>query len=157
MAGCPIADLNSGMRVFTRDLCDSVWGLLQAGFSFTSTITMGAVLGGYRLENHPINYYKRVGKSSIKPLRDTVRFFLIVARLGMLFAPLKVFGPVSAVLLAVGVVKGFLRDYLLLGRVGNVAVMLILTGIQVFMMGLLGEMIVNSRHVSARSGHREPA
>jgi hypothetical protein len=35
--------------------------------------------------------------------------------------------------------------------------MLILTGIQVFMMGLLGEMIVNSRHVSARSGHREPA
>ncbi len=147
MSGAKIRDLNSGLRVFRRDLCFGVWNLLPQKFSFTSTITMGAVMSGMRVEDVAVDYFKRVGSSSIKPIRDTIRFFFLVMRLGMLFSPMKIFGPISLILFGVGAIKGLGRDYVLLGYVGNLSVALMLSGVQVFMMGLLGEMIVHTRNV----------
>ncbi len=81
VAGVPVRDLNSGMRVFSRDLCESVWSKLPDGFSFTSTITMWAILGGWRMETIPINYYRRVGESSLNPVRAAISMSLLLARL----------------------------------------------------------------------------
>ncbi len=67
--------------------------LFPEGFSLTSTLKMGAVLGNFRVEKHTIDYYKRHGKSSIRPIHDTISFFKIVFRLGILFFPSKVFSP----------------------------------------------------------------
>ena len=58
-AGVRIVDLNSGLRIFSRDLCYYLWDFFPRGFSFTSTITMGALMGGFRVKEIPINYYKR--------------------------------------------------------------------------------------------------
>jgi glycosyltransferase involved in cell wall biosynthesis len=145
MAGVPIRDLNSGMRVFSRKLCYRLWGLLPRRFSFTSTMTMGLHLGGYRVLERPINYYKRVGTSSILPIRDTVRFLHVIVRMGVLFHPMKLFLPVALALFAVGAGKGFLRDFPMLGYIGNFAVTLMLTAVQVLLMGYLGELIVSNR------------
>jgi glycosyltransferase involved in cell wall biosynthesis len=149
-AGTRILDLNSGLRVFSRELCHSLWSLFPAGFSFTSTLTMGAIMGGFRIKEHPIPYYKRMGKSTIQPLRDTVRFFYYALRLGLLFYPMKVFGPLSGFIFIAGFSKGILRDYLLLGHVGNLAVTLMIASIQLFMMGLLGELIVHGRSLQGK-------
>jgi glycosyltransferase involved in cell wall biosynthesis len=150
-AGRRIDDLNSGLRIFTRELCYSVWALLPSGFSFTSTITMGAIMGGFRIREHPINYFKRTGKSSVRPFRDTIRFFFYACRLGMLFYPLKVFGPASGLLFVLGLLKGLLRDYMISGQIGNLAITIMLTGVQLFMMGLLGELIVHSRNLNSKA------
>jgi len=148
LANARIVDLNSGMRIFRRSLANYLWELFPTGFSFTSTITMGAILGNYVVVNHQINYYKREGKSSIHPIKDTLRFFRLILRLGLLFSPAKIFAPVAGVLFFAGICKGFFRDYLLLGYIGNLAVILMLGSVQIVMMGFIAELIVHSRKLS---------
>jgi len=151
LAGVTIRDLNSGMRIFSRELCYSLWSLFPAGFSFTSTLTMGALLSGFRTREHPIDYYKRTGKSSLRPVRDTFRFFFYALRIGLLFYPMKIFGPVAGFMILAGFIKGILRDYLLLGHVGNLAITFMLMAVQLFMLGLLGELIVHSRNFKQKN------
>jgi glycosyltransferase involved in cell wall biosynthesis len=150
LAGIKIKDVNSGLRIFSREFCYHLWGLFPSGFSFTSTLTIGALLGGFRVREVPINYYKRTGKSSVRPFKDTIRFFTTVLRLGLLFSPMRVFGPTAAFLFILGVGKGFVDDYLSEGHIGNLAVTLLVGALQVLMLGLLGELIVHSRSLKRR-------
>jgi glycosyltransferase involved in cell wall biosynthesis len=147
MAHSRIVDLNSGMRLFKRELVAYLWSLFPDGFSFTSTLTMGSLLGGYDVLDHPINYYDRVGRSSIHPIKDTIRFFKIVMRLGVLFSPFKLFGPMALTFLTCGFLKAACHDYPLNGYIGNLAISLMICGVQVWMMGVIGEMIVHSRNL----------
>jgi glycosyltransferase involved in cell wall biosynthesis len=145
MSNTKIVDLNSGMRVFSRELCYYLWPFYPTGFSFTSTITMGAIMGGFRTLDCPINYFKREGSSSIKPIKDTIRFFRLVCRLGLIFYPMRLFMPVALVLFSAGFAKGIFKDYLLHGYIGNFSQLTMIAGIQVFMLGLLGNLIVLNR------------
>ena len=52
------------------------WNILPNDFSFTSTITLAMHIEGLRVSYLPIDYHTRIGKSSIKPFQDTLRFFL---------------------------------------------------------------------------------
>jgi glycosyltransferase involved in cell wall biosynthesis len=150
LAGVRIKDVNSGLRIFSRDFCYHLWGLFPSRFSFTSTLTIGAILGGFLIREIPINYYKRMGKSSVRPFTDTIRFFATVLRIGLLFSPMKIFGPTAAFLFALGCGKGVVRDYLSEGHIGNLAVTLLVGALEVLMLGLLGELIVNSRSLKRR-------
>ncbi|MBF0278041.1 MAG: glycosyltransferase family 2 protein [SAR324 cluster bacterium] len=140
LANETIADLNSGMRIFKRDLAMRFWSLYPDGFSLTSTITMAAISHGYTLAEVPIEYYKREGKSSIRPIADTYRFFKLVGRLGLYFNPLRIFIPIAAGCMGVGLLKA-VRDYIVVAQVGNVSISLILAGLQIYLMGLLAELI----------------
>lgn len=145
MSGRSIEDLNSGMRIFSRDLCYYLWGFFPRGFSFTSTLTMGSLMGGFRIHDVPINYYKRKGQSSIHPIKDTIRFFLLVCRLGLIFAPMRLFFPIALFIGAFGILKGCVIDYWMMGTIGNITQTSILGAIQIFMMGLIGQLIVWNR------------
>lgn len=95
IARTPIPDINSGLRVFRRELARKYVPILPDGFSFTTTITL-AMLTNYReVLFVPIGYSPRIGKSKIKPIRDTLNFFALIARTGMYFAPLRVILPVG--------------------------------------------------------------
>lgn len=144
LSGNEIPDLNSGMRIFKKDLAYQFWNLLPAGFSFTSTITMGALSNNYVVEFIPIDYFKRVGKSSINPIKDTVRFFLLVTRLALYFNPKKVFIPISLILGFAGVIRG-IRDYLLVGSLGGLCLILLFLSSQFFFFGLIAEIINKTR------------
>ena len=52
--------------------------IVPNGFSFTTTITLGMISGGYRVNFFPIDYFKRSGKSKIRPFRDTVNFIKLI-------------------------------------------------------------------------------
>jgi len=148
MAGKEIVDLNTGMRVFSRRLAFYLWGLYPSGFSFTSTLTMGATLGGFRVKEVPINYFKRAGSSSIHPIKDTIRFFRLVSRLGLLFSPKKLFTPIALLFVLAGLIKGLGVDYVGQGYIGNLAMIFILSGVQIFMMGLVAQLVVLSRSIN---------
>src|SRR3989339_402960 len=66
LAGKNIPDLNSGLRIFRKDIVSKYWPLFPQRFSFTSTLTMICVTRGYETIFVPIDYHKRAGKSSIK-------------------------------------------------------------------------------------------
>jgi glycosyltransferase involved in cell wall biosynthesis len=90
-----IPDLNSGMRVFRKSAVERFLKILPDSFSFTTTITIAMLTNGYVVHYEPIDYRYRVGKSKIKPIRDTLRFVQLILRSGVYFAPLRVFLPVA--------------------------------------------------------------
>lgn len=93
----PIPDINSGLRVFRRDLAEKYLHILPGGFSFTTTITLAMLTSYRKVLFVPIAYHPRIGKSKIKPIRDTLNFVQLIARTGMYFAPVRVFLPVILV------------------------------------------------------------
>jgi glycosyltransferase involved in cell wall biosynthesis len=90
-----IPDLNSGLRLFRRNLALEFLRILPSGFSFTTTITMAALNNGYIVEYVPVDYLKRTGSSKINPFRDTLNFLILILRMTLLFRPLKIFIPLS--------------------------------------------------------------
>lgn len=141
LSGFKIPDLNSGLRIFRRELAERFFGIFPDGFSFTTTITLAALTNGYRVEFLPINYYKRTGQSSIKPLRDFVGFVLLIIRLVVYFKPLNVFLPVSGVLLLVGFCKAMI-DLIHQNYFGVGSAIVILAALQIAFLGLLADLIM---------------
>ena len=95
MAKRRIPDLNSGLRVFRRDIAERFLKILPDGFSFTTTITLAMLTNGYLVEYEPINYRARTGHSKIRPIRDTLGMLQTILCTGMYFAPLRVFLPIA--------------------------------------------------------------
>lgn len=146
LAGYPIKDLNSGMRIFKKETALEFWKLFPARFSFTSTITMSCLTNGYEIEYADIDYYKRKGKSSIHPIKDTIRFFKLVTKLSLYFNPSRVFMPTSMLILIAAIVRG-LRDYYLNGAFGGLALVLFFIAFQVFFFGLIAQIISKTRNL----------
>jgi glycosyltransferase involved in cell wall biosynthesis len=141
VAGMAIPDINSGLRVFHRDHARAFLGILPDGFSFTTTITLSLLSNGYEVEYQPIDYGKRVGRSKIRPIRDTLNFVMLILRIALYFAPLKFFLPLSALLFGVALAWALVSK-LVLGTLADVSsVVLVVAAIQVAVVGLLAEMI----------------
>lgn len=66
-------DLNSGMRMFKRDLAIGYQDILCDTFSYTTSLTMSVVTDGHKIAYFPINVQPRVhGKSRVKLIRDGI-------------------------------------------------------------------------------------
>jgi glycosyltransferase involved in cell wall biosynthesis len=138
----PIPDLNSGMRAVKKDIALKYLSILPTTHSWVSTITIAFLSDGYSVQFVPIDYYKRKGKSSFHPLRDTYNYLTLVVRSVMYFYPLKVFLPLTLFLLALGMLK-LIRDVIVYNfHVPTTTVLIILTAVQLGAMGLLADLIV---------------
>ena len=86
----------------TKNVRRSFFAILAAViYLFPSTF-----LHGYEVRYVPIDYFKRVGVSSIRPVRDTLTFLNLIVRTVMYFKPLKIFGPATAALMFLAVAWG---------------------------------------------------
>jgi glycosyltransferase involved in cell wall biosynthesis len=141
MTGADIQDINSGLRTMWTHHVHQFWFMLPDAFSFTSTITLAMHMNRMRVKYIPIDYARRVGKSSIKPVRDTLRFFSLVLRTVMYFRPLQILGSISLALIVSAVAVGVLgRIYM--GEVPDVVTSaLFSTGIIFLGLGLIGDLI----------------
>jgi glycosyltransferase involved in cell wall biosynthesis len=141
VAGESIPDLNSGLRVFKRLVGMSFFNLLPEGFSFTTTITLAMLTNGYLIEYLPIEYYSRVGKSKIRPFQDTLNFIQLVLRIALYFAPLKIFLPISVLLVMVAFIWAGVST-IVLGRLADASMaVIIMTAVQVAVLGFIAELL----------------
>ncbi len=141
IANQPIPDINSGLRIFRRDVALRFMPILPNGFSFTTTITLGLLTNGYSVVYVPIDYHARVGKSKIKPIRDTLNFMMLILRIGLYFAPLRIFVPISLCLILLSLFWGIV-SFAIFGQPADVSSMVIfMTAVQILMLGLLAELI----------------
>lgn len=140
IVGYPIPDLTSGFRAIKAPLLKRFLYLLPNGYSYPSTITIAMFRSGFRVRYEPIVSPARVGYSKVKPLRDGLRFLMTITRLATMFVPLKIFIPISMMFLTVGISYG---AWLLIfrSRFSNMAVLLIMIGVVVFLVGLIAEQI----------------
>ena len=141
MSNADIKDLNSGLRSMRKEKIYRFWNMLPNAFSFTSTITLAMHIEGLRVSYLPIDYHARIGKSSIKPFRDTMRFFSLVLRTVLYFKPLQVFGLIGLAILSLSITVGIIGK-VIIGEVPDViTVSLFSTGSVFIGLGLLGDLI----------------
>ncbi len=140
MTGHKIEDLTSGFRAARAVKFRSFLYLLPNGFSYPTTSTMAFFRAGYSVSYVPINVAARDGKSHIKPLKDGIRFLLIIFKIGTLYSPLKLFLPISMAIFLTGLsYYGF--TYFTLGRFTNMSALMFTTSLIIFMVGLVSEQI----------------
>ena len=135
-----IPDLNSGLRVFPKNIVQRFLPILPNGFSFTTTITLAMLTNQYRVHYEPVDYHARVGKSKIQPIRDTLRFLQLILRTGMYFAPLRVFLPVASIFFVAFLVT-LSQDVFIRQDLTERTLILFTTATQLAMFALLSDMI----------------
>jgi len=140
MTGFPVRDLTSGFRVVRADKFREFLHLLPNGFSYPTTITMAFFRSAYAVAYEPIPVAKRVGRSHIRPLRDGVRFLLIIFKIATLYSPLKLFVPASVVFFLLGL-GHYAYTYITAHRLTNMSVLLFSASVIVFLIGLISEQI----------------
>ena len=136
-----IPDINSGLRVFKKSMYKKYVSLLPDGFSFTLTITLAALTNNDKLKFVPISYNKRKGISKIRPIHDTLNFFLLILRIILYFNPLKVFLTTAAVFLIASLAAAIYSIFVI-GRLLDVTVTLLFTfAVQMVFLGLIADLI----------------
>ncbi len=141
LAETNIPDLNSGFRVMKRSLVHKFKRLLPDGFSFTTTITLALLTHGYEVRYVPIDYGKRAGRSSIRPIRDTINFLNLILRTVMYFKPLKIFAPASAIMFALAITVALITKFVYGALADVTSVTLATTSVQLLAIGLLADLI----------------
>ncbi|HEV2888789.1 MAG TPA: glycosyltransferase family 2 protein [Frankiaceae bacterium] len=145
LTGTKIPDLNSGLRVFRREVSLPYLPLLPPGFSCVTTLTVSFLSNAHDVHYLPIDYAKRAGRSKFHFTKDAYRYILQVLRMVMYFNPLKVLMPLALFILTAGTAK---LAYDLIAhpfRVTGVTILTIVTGFQIAALALIADLIVRSR------------
>jgi hypothetical protein len=95
---------------------------------------------GYSVAYLPIFAGKREGKSHLHPIKDGVRFLLIIFKIGSLYSPLKLFAPLSFTFFAAGFVR-YIYTYITANQFTNMSALLFSTAVLIFLIGLVSEQI----------------
>jgi glycosyltransferase involved in cell wall biosynthesis len=149
-----IPDLNSGLRVFRRDVAMQYLHQLPDGFSCVSTLTLAFLANGYSIGYVPIEYRPRAGRSKFHWWTDTKRYVTQVVRMILSWNPLRVFIPVGVVLTVVGIAKlaydWATKDF----HIAANTLLVFFAAFQIFGIGLLADLVVR---VSKPRGEADPS
>ncbi len=141
----PIQDLTSGFRAVKADIARSFLYLLPNTYSYPTTMTLGVLRSGNSVKYVPIQMQKRQnGRSQVKLLSDGVRFFMIITKICTLYAPMRIFLPVSFMMFLLGTIN-YGYTFYTQGRFTNMSALLYVTSVTIFMMSLISEQICQMR------------
>ena len=141
MTGHAVLDLTSGFRAVRADRFREFLHLLPNGFSYPTTSTMAFFRSAYPVAYVPIPVAKRVGTNShIRPLKDGIRFLLIIFKIATLYSPLKLFAPTAALFFLLGLTN-YVYTFATIHRFTNMSMLLFSAAVIVFLIGLISEQI----------------
>lgn len=142
VVGHRIMDLTSGMRVVNAEKFREFLYLLPNGFSYPTTSTMAFFRAGYSVAFETISIHNKRNDSHINFIKDGIKFFIIIFKIGVCYSPLKIFLPISAGFFSVGSVY-YAWTFLTDGRFTNMSALLFITALVVFLIGLVSEQITS--------------
>ncbi|GAA4999081.1 glycosyltransferase family 2 protein [Pseudoluteimonas lycopersici] len=141
MTGHEVLDLTSGFRAVRADRFREFLHLLPNGFSYPTTSTMAFFRSAYPVAYVPVPVARRLGTSShIRPLKDGIRFLLIIFKIATLYSPVKLFAPAALAFFLTGLgyyAWTFFHDH----RFTNMSMLLFSASVIVFLIGLVSEQI----------------
>ena len=141
MTGHKVLDLTSGFRAVRADKFREFLHLLPNGFSYPTTSTMAFFRSAYPVAYVPIEVLKRVGSNShIRPLKDGLRFLLIIFKIATLYSPVKLFAPTALMFFLTGL-SYYAYTFISEGRLTNMSTLLFSASVIVFLIGLVSEQI----------------
>ena len=148
MTGRKIEDLTSGFRAVYADKFRKFLYLLPNGFSYPTTITMAFFRSAYAVTYVPIQAEARKGRSNINIVKDGMRFFIIILRVGSLFSPMRLFLPVSFLFFLLGTVH-YSYTYFTSGRFTNMSALMFIASMLTFLIGIVSEQISSLHYKSS--------
>ena len=128
--------------------------LLPNTFSYPTTLTLAFLRSGLTVKYVPIQTLYRAGQSKISLVTDGILFLLIITKIATLFAPFRVFLPVSVFFFVVGL-GNYIYTYVTQNRFTNMSVFALTTAVIIFMLGLISEQIALLRMERQESGRRQ--
>jgi len=137
-----IPDLNTGFKVFKRDIALKYIHLLPDGFSCTTTLTLAFVCNGHFVKHIPIEYFPRIGKTKFHPVKDTLNYVVTILRMIMYFNPLRIILPLSFLLAVIGVLKTIYDVYFKVYDMQESDIVILMTAVILGVFGLLADLIV---------------
>ena len=141
MTGHRILDLTSGFRAVRADKFREFLHLLPNGFSYPTTSTMAFFRSAYPVAYVPVDVQRRVGTNShIRPIKDGVRFLLIIFKIATLYSPVKLFAPTALMFFLTGM-GYYAYTFLNFGRLTNMTTLLLSASVIIFLIGLVSEQI----------------
>lgn len=141
LTGHEIPDLNTGLKAFKREeMLRGPW-VVPDGFSCVTTMTLAFLTNGYSVKYVPTPYRPRIGRSKFRPVKDTLAYLGTVLRMVLYFRPLKVFLPLSGLVIGAGMAKSAL-SFWLTGSMQESDIVIVVAGFMTCMLGLLAEVIV---------------
>ena len=86
-----IPDINSGLRVFRRQVAVGFFDHVSDLFSFTTSLTLAYMMNAKFVDYIDIDYSERVGRSKVRLFRDSLRTLQYVLEACTYYNPLKIF------------------------------------------------------------------
>ena len=109
--GRSIPDVNSGLRIFKKEVFSRFDDSFCAGFSFTTTLTLVFFINHYFVKYVPVDYLKREGKSKVKHFKDTLRAGQIIVQAILHYNPIKLFLLLATMNMIVGILAGMVNHF----------------------------------------------
>ena len=152
--GVKLHDIDCGFKAYRREVTDE----LKLYADLHRFIPVMAHWHGFRIAEIPVQHHARkFGKSKYgirRYARGALDFFKVLFLTRYMQKPLSLFGTIGAFLAMIGVLCGLYltEEHFRTGNIGSrplldFALLLVISGVQLFSLGLLGEML---RHVSYR-------
>ena len=149
MTSFTILDLTSGFRAVRRKTFQDFIYLLPNGYSYPTTSTMAYLRSGLPVAYVPIRARSRVGKSKINLFKDGARFLVIIMKVTTVFSPMRIFLPASLLFFCLGLGR-YLYFFIQTGQFSNMAGVLFVTSVLIFLIGLVSEQVTALHYGSSR-------
>jgi dolichol-phosphate hexosyltransferase len=145
-----LGDILSGYRAFSTEGI-RILDLSKPGFEIESEMTIESVKKGLKIVEVPISYNARVAgtRTKLNPFRDGLKIILTIFRMAKTQNPMFYFGIIGSLFLVTGILAGLyvVREWLN-GRIEHLPLtiltaILIIVGFQLFIIGLLGDVMAS--------------
>lgn len=136
-----VKDINSGLRVFNKTLAMQYFPRLCDTFSFTTSQTLAYLMNNHFVCYVDIPYHKRLGKTKVKLIKDSLKTLRYITEACVYYNPLKIFTLLSVICVILSAV-GFLLSHFAAIRAGYIlGIGGLLVSVVVFAMGLLAAIL----------------
>ena len=145
ISGKRIPDLNTGMKVFKRQIMLRYLWVIPEGFSNVTSMTLAFLTNGHPVKYVPVEYRKRIGNSKFHPIKDTFHYAATVFRMITYFRPLRIFFPLSAAIGLVALASACYNTFFSPLGLHDSDIILTVTAILVLVAGMIADLIVAQR------------
>jgi glycosyltransferase involved in cell wall biosynthesis len=130
---CNIKDTQCGMRSIKKQSLEQL-NLKTQGMEFASEMLIKAIKHNLKIKQIPINYYKRIGSSKLRPFSDAWKHF----RFMLLYSPIFLF-LIPGILLFILGIELMIIPYLLYNKIIILSSFLIILGYQLIFFSIFAK------------------
>jgi dolichol-phosphate mannosyltransferase len=157
-----LTDILSGYRAFTIESIRML-DLSTPGFEIESEMTIESVKKGLRIIEVPITYLPRAkgAKTKLNPLKDGLKIVITIFRMAKTQNPMFFFGLIGSIFGTAGFLTGlYVVMEWLNGRIEHIPLtiltaILIIVGFQLFLIGILGDVMASLHREMMRELYRK--